>query len=116
MNLKTELGVVMLALTFVLASAYIASASVAGATDRDLKIVPVVSWSEPGTPIPSHRGGAVRVDRDFGAYHKNDLNQFGDDRAYDAANGRSNREADYQAHYWTPETYGLMGDYGYDSR
>ena len=62
--------------------------------------------------------GSVRaqnVDRDFGVYHKNDANQFGDDRAYNASNGRSNREADYQAKHWVPETYGLMGDYWYDS-
>jgi len=28
----------------------------------------------------------------------------------------TNREADYQAHHWTPETYGLMGNYGYDAK
>ena len=116
MRLIQRLGVIMLALAFIPASAHFAVAGMAGEPDWNVKIIPVVSWSEPGVPIPHNSGGAVRVDRDFGAYHKNDTNQFGDDRAYDSAHGRPNSEADYQTHYWTPETYGLMGDYWYDSR
>jgi hypothetical protein len=56
----------------------------------------------------------MRVDRDLGAFHKNDVNQFGDDRAYTGSNG-TDRDADFRAYNFVPETYGLMGDYGYDS-
>jgi hypothetical protein len=70
---------------------------------------------EPTAPAPLSGYGAVRVDRDFGAFGMDDVNQFGDDRAYNPSNGRTNREADYQANHWIPETYGLSGDYGYYS-
>jgi hypothetical protein len=56
----------------------------------------------------------MRVDRDLGYLHKNDVNQFGDDRAYNGLNG-TDRDADFRAHNFVPETYGLMGDYSYDS-
>jgi hypothetical protein len=56
----------------------------------------------------------MRVDRDLGAFHKDDVNQFGDDRAYSGANG-TDRDADFRAYNFVPETYGLMGDYSYDS-
>ncbi len=113
MKLIAKFGVAVLALTFTLAPAKIAGAGTAGAMDQYMKIVPVVSWSEPGVRTSS--GGAVSVNRDLGAYHKNDVNQFGDDRAYDSSSGHTS-EGDYQANHWTPETYGLMGDYWYDSR
>ncbi len=130
MKVRGKLGVIMLALAFILGSAYIGNAGIAGSVDQPtaqgqdrkvysdnqiLKVIPVVSWSEPGQPTSSGHG-PMRVDRDFGAFHKDDLNQFGDDRAYDSSDGHTNREADYQAHHWTPETYGLMGNYGYDAR
>jgi hypothetical protein len=99
MKLRRKFAVIMFTLTFILASAYIASAG----------------GSEPNEPAPSSGYGAVRVDRDFGAFHKDDTDQFGDDRSYSSSAGRTNRESDYQAHHWVPETYGLMGDYGYDS-
>ena len=54
------------------------------------------------------------VDCDLGEYHKNDVNQFGDDRAYSGFHD-SDRDADFRAHNFVPETYGLMGDYSYDS-
>ena len=54
------------------------------------------------------------VDRDLGAIHKFDTNQFGDDRALNSASG-SSRDADLMPKAWTPNTYGLSGDYGYDS-
>jgi len=56
----------------------------------------------------------MSVDRDLGEYHKNDVDQFGDDRAYNSLNG-TDRDADFRAHNFVPETYGLMGDYSYDS-
>jgi hypothetical protein len=56
----------------------------------------------------------MSVDRDLGAFHKNDVNQFGDDRAYTGPNG-SDRDADFRAYNFVPETYGLMGNYSYDS-
>lgn len=56
----------------------------------------------------------MRVDRDLGAFHKDDVNQFGDDRAYSGLNG-TDRDADFRAYNFVPETYGLMGDYSYFS-
>lgn len=127
MKLRGKLGVVMLALAFILVSAHIANA---GSVDQltaqgwnrevysdnqNLKVVPVASWSEPGTPT-SFGHGAMRVDRDFGVDHEDDVNQFGDDRAYDSSDRDPDRETDRQEHHWTPETYGLMGDYGRDER
>jgi len=128
MRLRQKMAVALFALTLTLASAYIFYATTTGGRDRqtaqdanlqffsgnsNLKVVPVVSWSEPGAPTsPSVRRGATRLDRDFAEDELDDVNQFGDDRADDSADGRSNREADYQVHHWTPESYGLMGDYG----
>jgi hypothetical protein len=127
MKMTRNLAVIMFVLTFALTSTYIVKAAAAGGWDRqtaqdangklsgdnsNVKIVPVVSWSEPGVPISPSGRAATRLDRDFAEDHLDDVNQFGDDWAYDSANGRTNREADYQAHHWTPETYGLMGDYG----
>jgi hypothetical protein len=109
MQLEVKFGIVILVFSFVLFPA-----GMVDPMNSNPGIVPVVSWSEPGIPIPSSRGGATRVNRDLGIYHKNDVNQFGDDRAYHAGNGRT--EADRQTQYWTPETYGLQGDYWYDSR
>jgi hypothetical protein len=57
----------------------------------------------------------TRVDRDFGALHKHDANQFGDDRAYTSASSGIDRDMDNLQRKWTPNTYGLGGDYGYDS-
>ncbi len=57
----------------------------------------------------------TRVDRDLGALHRYDANQFGDDRAYTSATGGTDRDADNYLHKWNPETYGLSGNYGYDS-
>jgi hypothetical protein len=100
MKLGGKFIVIMVALGFIFASAYVAKAA---ADDR-----------EPTAPAPASFG-AVRVDRDFGAFHKDDSNQFGDDRAYNSSQGLVNRESDYQAHHWIPDTYGQMGNYGYDS-
>ncbi len=55
------------------------------------------------------------VDRDLGSFHKNDVNQFGDDRAYSSASG-TDRDADFRAYNFVPNTYGLQGDYWYDSQ
>jgi len=55
------------------------------------------------------------VDRDLGIFHKSDTNQFGDDRALNSASGGNDRDADYQLNHWTPNTYGISGDYGYYS-
>jgi hypothetical protein len=127
MNLKEKISVIMLALIFMVASAYVFGAGAGEKTVRQLaagsyenvKIVPVASWSEPGTPLGPTVTGGRRVNRDLGAYTKDDTNQFGDDRAYNSSqrgNDRdADRQADYKASHWTPETYGLMGDYWRDA-
>ena len=56
-----------------------------------------------------------RVDRDFGSFTMHDSNRFGDDRAYSSTYGGSDRDADFRFYRWVPNTYGLQGDYGYDS-
>jgi hypothetical protein len=56
---------------------------------------------------------ATNLNRDLGAFHRNDVNQFGDDRAYSSMNG-TDRDADFRAHNFVPNTYGLQGDYWYD--
>jgi len=60
--------------------------------------------------------GAMRVDRDLQAAHNQDSDQFGGDEAYKSTTGRINKEADNQKHHWAPESYGLTGNYGRDSR
>ncbi len=57
----------------------------------------------------------TRVDRDYGFRHKDDTNQFGDDRALTSARRGSDKDADNYLNKWVPETYGLGGNYGYDS-
>jgi len=99
MKFRGKFTVIILAFAFIVASAYIANAQQAS----------------PSEPAVAPGNGAVRVDRDFGSFHKDDQNQFGDDRAYNSSEGHANRESDYQSHHWTPNTYGLMGNYGYDS-
>ncbi len=58
----------------------------------------------------------TRVDRDFGAHHKYDTNQFGDDRAYTSPRGGTDRDSDARLDQWHPNSYGIGGDYWYDSR
>jgi len=131
MKLRGKLGVSLLVLAFILALAYIANAGMGGSVDdrseqatngkvssdnENTKAAPAASQSQPGGPATTNGNGTMRVDRDFGAYHQDDSNQFGDDLAYDSSDGRKNREADYQSHHWTPETHGQMGDYGHDEK
>lgn len=69
MNLKEKISVIMLALIFVIASAYVFNAGAGERTVRQLaagsyenvKIVPVTSWSEPGTPLGPTVTGGTRV-------------------------------------------------------
>jgi len=63
-----------------------------------------------GTLVQAQQTGA---NRDLGIFHKSDTNQSCGDRASNAAGG-SERDADYRINHWTPNTYGLSGDYGRD--
>ncbi|MFZ0929785.1 MAG: hypothetical protein WAN11_14355 [Syntrophobacteraceae bacterium] len=58
----------------------------------------------------------TRVDRDFGSHHRYDTNQFGDDRAYTSPNRGTDKDSDSRLDQWRPNSYGLGGDYWYDSR
>ncbi|MFZ2447238.1 MAG: hypothetical protein WAW37_12845 [Syntrophobacteraceae bacterium] len=74
-----------------------------------------VSWStgydtEFGIMADRDRDLGSRVDRDLGEFRMNDVNQFGDDRAYSSARG-TDMDADLGAFEFRPETYGLQGDY-----
>ena len=55
----------------------------------------------------------IDVSKDLAEYHKNDVNQFGSDNAYDGIRG--SRDADFRAFNFVPDTYGLMGDYSHSS-
>ena len=102
MKLRRKLALITFTFAFILTSAYAANA----AKGDD---------PAPTAPAPLSGYGAVRVDRDFGAFSMDDSNQFGDDQAYNQSNGRTNRESDYQGHHWLPESYGLTGNYGHYS-
>jgi hypothetical protein len=120
MKLKGKLGVVILGLGFLVASACIAHAmdpqTVQSANggifydSRHLNVVPVVSYTEQGGTTASRADGAKQVS----PYHTYGADQFGDNLP--RAKNLPAREADSQPRRWTPETYGLMGDYGRDSR
>jgi hypothetical protein len=124
MKFSERFSVIMIAVMFLLALGYAANVRIGGWMSQQLavghnqkvNVIPVASWSESGVPTSSFSNGAVRVNRDFGAYTKDDLNQFGDDRAYNSSAGLSNREADFKATHWIPETCGLMGDYWRDMK
>ncbi len=60
----------------------------------------------------SHAQAAqMRADRGIGTYYKYDANLFGDDRATNTVPGAFNSDADSSRDRFTPETYGLMGDF-----
>jgi hypothetical protein len=53
------------------------------------------------------------TDRDLSLFTKDDVNRFGDDRAYTSPKG-IDRDADIMMRSFVPNTYGLQGDIGYD--
>ncbi len=130
MKLSGKFVVFVLAFTLLLALAYIAHAGMGSgipaqaaqggnvvlAGDYSFTVVPVVSWldSDPGAS-PSFKG-SMRNDQDLETNNDDDLNQFGDDGASNSYEGHADRETDLQAHHWAPDTYGLGGSYGRDSR
>jgi hypothetical protein len=56
---------------------------------------------------------SMGVDRDLGAFHMNDANQFGVDTAYNLP-GHPDIDADARASFFAPQTYGLQGNYGWN--
>jgi len=52
---------------------------------------------------------APPVDRDLAEYHMGDINLWGNDKAYTSARG-ADRDADFRAYTFAPETYGLGGN------
>ncbi len=63
------------------------------------------SDSDAGNPAGSHqnsRSGAVRVDRDLYPYHYDDVNQFGDDEAYNSMSGQVKTGVRYPIHREDP--------------
>lgn len=101
-KLKWKSGAVILTLALMLAETFIAHASAAGAVDRDQRDVPVASWSAPGVPISHPRDGAIRVDRDLYPFHYDDVNQFGDDEAYNSASGKVHTGVRFPIHREDP--------------
>jgi len=64
---------------------------------------------------PENSCNQVQVNRDFRSFTMFDVNQFGDDRAYNSPTRGTDRDADFQYFHWTPDTYGINGTYGYYS-
>ncbi len=127
MDVRGEAGILILALVLIFAPAYIANAEMgrqqtinisnSGLSEElHLRLLPVAWWSGRGDSTWTHGRGAMRVDRDFGADHLDDTNQFGDDLASDSSEGFTDRETDHKAQHWTPGSYGLMGNYSHDER
>jgi hypothetical protein len=116
-NLKGKFRVLMLALAFAAVFACISNAGMGGGMDRqtapgatrvvigdgwNMRIVPVVSWSEAGKATSSSGGGAVSVDRDLYPFHYDDVNQFGDDEAYNSTTGHTNNGVRFPIHREDP--------------
>jgi len=117
MRFSGKLGTVILALAFVFASAYIASAGTENQTSQDgkvqignrnLKTTPA-SYSQQSGKNSSTTEGAMRVDRDLEIRHQGDINQVGGDEAYNSMKRRSTKESDRLEHNWNPGSYGLGG-------
>lgn len=106
MKLKGKFAVILVALAFILGSACIALAG--GGMDQQTGQATVSSDNQ-----KVNSSGAMRVDKDFGNRHKNDTDQFGDDRAYSSEKSGVGRDSD-KVLKWNPRTYGLGGDYGRD--
>jgi hypothetical protein len=85
MKLRAKFGVIMLALTFVLASAYIADAG----DGTDQQTVKHTYKEVSGDDRDVNSSGAMRVDKDLYPFHYGDTNQFGDDEAYNSISGGS---------------------------
>jgi hypothetical protein len=121
MQLRGKFGVMMLAVSILLGSVCIAAAGMGGSMDQQTSqaantLTGNNNQSEADIAKSySTSTGAVRVDRDFGAFHRDDSNQFGDDRAYDSGS-HANKEADYHRTHWMTESYGLGGNYGRDMK
>jgi hypothetical protein len=113
MKFRVQIGIIVLAASFILASAYIASAG-EGQQAPDVRpaVVSVSWWSKSDSPTYT-KTRAMRVDRDLEANHEDDINRIGDDEAYNSAEHR-NREADFRENHWSPNSYGLMGNYSRD--
>jgi hypothetical protein len=115
MKLKGKFGVITLAFTLMLASACIANAAgTIGGGDGQNAQATNSQIARDSQDVNS--SGAARVDRDLEASHQDDVDQYGGDGAYKATTGRTNKETDSRAHHWVPESYGLTGSYGRDSR
>jgi hypothetical protein len=106
MKLRGKFGVIMLALSFILASACIGHA---GSGTEQQTGQATVSGSNQNV----NSSGAMRVDQDFGNRHKKDADQFGDDRAYTSEKSGVGRDSD-KVLKWNPRSYGMGGDYGRD--
>jgi hypothetical protein len=73
---------IMLALAFILASAYIADAGTGN--DMDRQSPQSAGRRVSGNDRDIDSGGTMPVDRDLYVVHYDDVNQFGDDEAFNA--------------------------------
>ncbi|SPF50794.1 exported hypothetical protein [Syntrophobacter sp. SbD1] len=87
MKMRRKFCAVILALSLVLASAYIAAAQDKGSTDR--QTAQSADRGASGDDRDVNSSGAMRVDRDLYPSHYDDVNQFGDDEAYNKTTGHS---------------------------
>ena len=85
MTFRGKFVAVMLGITVVLAFSRIAEAGWCGGTSR--QTVQDTNKAVSGKDRDLNSSGALRVDRDLYALHPDDVDQFGDDEAYNSLTG-----------------------------
>ena len=99
--MKGKLGVIIFAFTFfVLASACIGNAGMEAVSDR--QTAQDTDRGVSGGNQSYNSSGAMRVDRDLYPFHYGDVNQFGDDEAYNSLSGKVSTGVRYPIHREDP--------------
>ncbi len=94
MRKASAIFLLVLALTFYTAGTYSGAASAVSSLSKDESAGTMLNSPDfdPGYYARGYAAqpfGAVQVDQDLYPYHAGDVNQFGDDEAYNSTNGHS---------------------------